>query len=83
MPEAVGRATYREFAPPRGLENHVACLWMQRVPSDAVVPPQLVIPNGTAEIACDLRSGPQPPTGTSGRSAPSSEAGSRSRAGNR
>lgn len=53
MSEVPTGAVYRELAAPRGLESQIACLWVQRAPSGVVLRPQLAVPNGSAEIACE------------------------------
>ena len=49
-----GDETYREYAPPPGLDAHVACLWVRQAAADGCRQSHLTVPNGSAEIVCDL-----------------------------
>jgi AraC-like DNA-binding protein len=46
--------SYRERPPVRQLSSHVTCVWVQRIAPDAVPYRHRTIPNGSAELICEL-----------------------------
>jgi AraC-like DNA-binding protein len=48
---------YREFAPPPALAATVKCLWILEAPADPGAPPDLVLPDGCAEIVIHYEGG--------------------------
>ena len=49
--------SYREFTPPPALAPYLTCFWIQEVPAGGGEYRQLSVPNGSAEIVCDLSTG--------------------------
>jgi AraC-like DNA-binding protein len=46
--------SYRECPPPPALEEHVSCLWVMEVSARSSAYAHLTVPDGSAEIVCEL-----------------------------